>query len=276
MVILVLNNRKKHPLMPCTEKRARLRLPHGRAVVAPLAVGHVHAKARGGTDRISNLVTACKACYESKGARSVEQFLKDDPERLARIKAQLEAPSKDAAGADSTRCASCSALSWTGFPLEASSGWRTKYNRSRSSLPKPHGLMLPTSATWNRLLTGKRRDVAPTAARSSPSTACSVATPCGRRASIASRRATWCGARYRKEKGPALTSAALAFAKRPTSTCRPPSALSRASMPALHPHPAWRRLQITAAALPFSIRRRRFPRREFYETAHRVAADRAH
>jgi 5-methylcytosine-specific restriction endonuclease McrA len=106
----------------------------------PLQIEHITPKARGGTDRVSNLTLACQCCNEKKAAQPIEQFLAKDPKRLAKIKAQAKAPLKDAAAVNSTRWALANALKATGLPVELSSGGRTKFNRSRFGVPKTHAL----------------------------------------------------------------------------------------------------------------------------------------
>ncbi|MBU0501469.1 MAG: HNH endonuclease [Gammaproteobacteria bacterium] len=105
---------------------------------APLQIDHIVPRARGGTDRVSNLTLACQRCNEKKEARPVEEFLKDDPDRLKSIKANAKAPLKDAAAVNSTRRALFEALQQTGLPLETGSGGRTKFNRTRQNYPKAH------------------------------------------------------------------------------------------------------------------------------------------
>lgn len=106
----------------------------------PLQIEHILAKARGGSNRISNLALACGKCNLKKAARSIEEFLAKDPKRLARILAQAKRPLKDAAAVNATRWALANALKATGLPVELSSGGRTKFNRSRLGIPKTHGL----------------------------------------------------------------------------------------------------------------------------------------
>lgn len=106
----------------------------------PLNLDHVVPRARGGSNRPSNIVPACIPCNDDKGARPVEEFLAGDPKRLAAIKAQLKAPLKDAAAVNATRGALWEALDATDLPVEASSGGRTKFNRHRLGVPKTHAL----------------------------------------------------------------------------------------------------------------------------------------
>jgi 5-methylcytosine-specific restriction endonuclease McrA len=106
----------------------------------PLNIDHIHPRARGGSNRISNLTLACIPCNEEKGAQPVELFLADRPKVLAHIKAQAKRPLKDAAAVNSTRWTLFCALKETGLLIEAASGGRTKWNRSRLGVPKTHAL----------------------------------------------------------------------------------------------------------------------------------------
>ena len=109
------------------------------ATSVPLQVEHIHPKARGGTNRVSNLTLACHACNSAKDTLSLEVFVTDKT-RLARIQAQLKRQLKDAAAVNSTRKALVRVLQATGLPVETASGGRTKYNRSRLDIPKTHAL----------------------------------------------------------------------------------------------------------------------------------------
>lgn len=106
----------------------------------PLQVEHLVARARGGSNRISNLALSCGPCNLKKAAHPLDVFLAKRPERLARIQAQSKRPLKDAAAVNATRWALANSLKATGLPVELSSGGRTKYNRSRLGIPKTHAL----------------------------------------------------------------------------------------------------------------------------------------
>ena len=56
-----------------------------------LQMDHVHPKSKGGSDRYDNRVAACKPCNTAKGNQTLEEFLKDQPRRLAEIKAPTPA-----------------------------------------------------------------------------------------------------------------------------------------------------------------------------------------
>lgn len=104
----------------------------------PLQIEHVVSRANGGTDRVSNLVIACKDCNERKGTQDICNFLAHDKPRLDWIIRQLKSPLKDAAALNATRYALRDELFELGLPLETGSGGRTKFNRVNQGYPKTH------------------------------------------------------------------------------------------------------------------------------------------
>lgn len=106
----------------------------------PLQIEHTDPKAKGGSDRISNLTLACESCNQAKGSQPIQAFLVNDPERLKMILAQAKAPLRDAAAVNSTRWALFNTLKGFGLPVEIASGGRTKWNRTRFGIPKSHAL----------------------------------------------------------------------------------------------------------------------------------------
>ncbi len=104
----------------------------------PLQIEHIHPRAKGGTNRISNLTLACEPCNIKKGTQDIEVFLKKKPDVLKKILAQAKRPLKDAAAVNSTRWSLLNRLKQTGLPIETGSGGKTKYNRCRLELPKQH------------------------------------------------------------------------------------------------------------------------------------------
>ena len=106
----------------------------------PLQVEHIRPKAKGGSNRISNLCLACEKCNRKKGTQDIEQFLAKKPDLLKRILSQVKRPLKDAAAVNSTRWALFNRLKETGLPVSTGSGGLTKFNRTRLDLPKTHWL----------------------------------------------------------------------------------------------------------------------------------------
>jgi 5-methylcytosine-specific restriction endonuclease McrA len=106
----------------------------------PLQIEHIHPRARGGTNRISNLCLACDKCNTAKGTQDITNFLKKKPDVLKRIQAQAKAPLKDAAAVNATRWALFERLQARGLPVECGSGGLTKFNRTTRALPKTHWL----------------------------------------------------------------------------------------------------------------------------------------
>lgn len=100
-----------------------------------------------GNDRIANLVISCHTCNQAKGDQSLEDFLSDRPEALARVQESRRAPLKDAAVVNSTRLALYERLKATGLPVETGSGGLTKWNRSNRGLPKEHWVDAACCAT---------------------------------------------------------------------------------------------------------------------------------
>ncbi len=106
----------------------------------PLELDHVHPRSRNGSNRVSNLTLACSACNQRKRNQEVRDFLKDQPERLARMLVQIKAPLRDAAAVNTTRWVLNARLKGLGVPVECGSGGLTKYNRITRGLPKTHWL----------------------------------------------------------------------------------------------------------------------------------------
>lgn len=100
----------------------------------PLEVEHIIPKSRGGSNRVSNLTLACRACNLKKGNQTAIEFGHANVYQTAKV------PLKDAGGGNATRWALFEALKSTGLPVEVSPGSRTKYNRMKQDYPKTHWL----------------------------------------------------------------------------------------------------------------------------------------
>lgn len=104
----------------------------------PLEIDHVIPKSKGGSDRISNLTLACHNCNQAKSNLSIEEFLKNKPEILKRIKSQFKRPLKDAAAVNAIRYVIGNVLRDSGLPTTFWSGGRTKKNRVSQGYRKDH------------------------------------------------------------------------------------------------------------------------------------------
>lgn len=103
-----------------------------------LQVEHIHPRAKGGSNRISNLTLSCESCNLKKGTRDIKDFLKKEPEKLNKILAQAKKPMADTAAVNATRFKLLETLKATGLPVETGSGGLTKFNRTNQNLEKTH------------------------------------------------------------------------------------------------------------------------------------------
>lgn len=97
-----------------------------------LQMEHIVPKARGGSNRVSNLTLACEPCNQRKGTKTAEEF------GFPLIQQQAQRPLKDAAAVNTTRWELYARLQATGLPVETGTGGRTKWNRTQRGLPKTH------------------------------------------------------------------------------------------------------------------------------------------
>jgi 5-methylcytosine-specific restriction endonuclease McrA len=106
----------------------------------PFQIEHIHPRAKGGSDSITNLTLSCEKCNRKKGTKDIKDFLKKDPSRLEKILRQAKRPLTDTAAVNTTRFALLEILKSTGLPVETGSGGLTKFNRSQQKLEKTHWL----------------------------------------------------------------------------------------------------------------------------------------
>lgn len=104
----------------------------------PLELDHIQPRSQGGSNRVSNLILSCHPCNQRKGNQDIHAFLREEPERLAHILSQAQAPRRDVAAVNATRWALYERLTALGLPVECGSGGLTKYNRTMRGLPKAH------------------------------------------------------------------------------------------------------------------------------------------
>lgn len=119
-----------------------------------LEVEHLVSSSRLGTNRLSNLVVACRPCNEEKGALGLEAFFRGSPglherarrhgvdlvARLIKIQSQIEAGLRGASGINSTRWALFQSMRSASLPVEVSHGFVTHRSRKRLGIPKSHAL----------------------------------------------------------------------------------------------------------------------------------------
>jgi 5-methylcytosine-specific restriction endonuclease McrA len=106
----------------------------------PLQIEHIHPRAKGGSNSITNLTLSCEKCNIKKATKDIKDFLKKDPSRLEKILKQSKRQLSDAAAVNTTRFALLNALKATELPVETGSGGLTKFNRSQQKLEKTHWL----------------------------------------------------------------------------------------------------------------------------------------
>jgi 5-methylcytosine-specific restriction endonuclease McrA len=102
-----------------------------------------------GTDRIANLVIACRRCNNEKGNTQPQEWyeqLETSPRQLDQIRAQrlptilrqLKQPLRAAALMNATRWKLYELLQTMGLPVECGTGARTKFQRRARGFPKTH------------------------------------------------------------------------------------------------------------------------------------------
>ncbi|BAZ20516.1 HNH endonuclease [Kalymmatonema gypsitolerans NIES-4073] len=106
----------------------------------PFQIEHIQARAKGGSNSITNLTLSCSKCNIKKGTKDIKDFLKKEPSRLENILKQAKRPLADAAAVNTTRFALLEVLKETELSVETGSGGLTKFNRSQQNLPKLHWL----------------------------------------------------------------------------------------------------------------------------------------
>jgi 5-methylcytosine-specific restriction endonuclease McrA len=104
----------------------------------PLQIEHIHPRAKGGSNKVSNLALACQPCNQKKGSQLIEKFLSNKPELLKKIKTMTSKSLSDASAVNSTRNKLLSTLLKTGFDCRVGNGAQTKYNRTKNKYPKDH------------------------------------------------------------------------------------------------------------------------------------------
>jgi len=99
---------------------------------------HVEPRTAGGPDNVRNLVWSCRPCNERKGERPVHEFLRENPERLARVLRQHPVPLA-AAGQHAAICQTLvRKVQNTGREVLETTGADTSHVRSEAGIDKSH------------------------------------------------------------------------------------------------------------------------------------------
>lgn len=101
-------------------------------------VEHLIPRSQGGTNRVSNLVWACRKCNAQKGSLTPEEFLKRKPAVLRKIQEQQTRSLHDVAAVNATKYRLLDELKTFGYPVETGSGAQTGFNRSQQGYDKAH------------------------------------------------------------------------------------------------------------------------------------------
>lgn len=96
-----------------------------------LEIEHIIPKSRGGSNRVSNLVIACRQCNRRKGNKTAAEFGHPEVQPLAR-------KLSDVAVMNTTRKAIIRMLISYDIPVWTGTGGQTKWNRTRQGYPKEH------------------------------------------------------------------------------------------------------------------------------------------
>ena len=105
---------------------------------AKLELDHVQPRATG-SDRVDNLVTACRSCNLKKANRPVEDFLADQPELLKRIQDRLQRSDlASAAHINAALPAIVRSLKATSLPVQLTDAASVSWARDQLGIPKTH------------------------------------------------------------------------------------------------------------------------------------------
>ncbi|MDR2140854.1 MAG: HNH endonuclease [Deltaproteobacteria bacterium] len=90
-----------------------------------LEVDHLVPRAKGGSNRPSNLVLALASGKRKKSDKPAKEFLAKEPEKLTRRQSQANRPRKDAAAGNITRWALWNKVQAFGLPMTLGNGAQT-------------------------------------------------------------------------------------------------------------------------------------------------------
>ena len=99
---------------------------------------HILPKAKGGTNRVSNLTVSCRQCNIEKGNRHPNEIGGDFGKRVQSALRAAKKPLKDAQAINTIRWKIIETLKVTDLPIVYGTGGKTKWHRKRAGLPKTH------------------------------------------------------------------------------------------------------------------------------------------
>jgi hypothetical protein len=109
----------------------------------PLQLNHLIPKSSGGTDRVSNLVTACRKCVTRRGDKPLADWVKDKT-KLASIKASIKRPMLDVAAMNAIKNKLVEVFK-TNFPevsVDVHGASLSKFNRHNLGIPQKNNALL--------------------------------------------------------------------------------------------------------------------------------------
>lgn len=104
----------------------------------PLEKEHILPKAKGGTNRVSNLTVSCRKCNIEKGNRHPGEIDGNFGKRVQSALRAAKKPLKDAQAVNTIRWKIVETLKATGLPVIYGTGGKTKWHRKQAGLLKTH------------------------------------------------------------------------------------------------------------------------------------------
>ncbi|RKU10827.1 HNH endonuclease [Candidatus Poribacteria bacterium] len=104
----------------------------------PLEKEHILPKAKGGTNRVSNLTVSCRDCNIKKGNCHPDEIEGELGKRVQSALRAAKKPLKDAQTVNTIRWKIVETLKATGLPIIHGTGGKTKWHRKQAGLPKTH------------------------------------------------------------------------------------------------------------------------------------------
>ena len=104
----------------------------------PLEKEHILPKAKGGTNRVSNLAVSCKPCNQEKGNKHPDELQGEWGKKVQSALRAAKKPLKDAQAVNTIRWKIVETLKATGLPIIYGTGGKTKWHRKQAGLPKTH------------------------------------------------------------------------------------------------------------------------------------------